>query len=50
MGRRSYEMGAAQGGFADNPYQVPNFIITHSVPEKPAHGVEPFKFVTDGFV
>jgi dihydrofolate reductase len=48
MGRQAYEVGAAQDGFADNPYQVPTFILTHHVPEKPAKGAESFVFVTDG--
>jgi dihydrofolate reductase len=48
MGRRSYDIGAAQDGFADNPYQVPTFILTHRVPQKPAKGAESFVFVTDG--
>jgi dihydrofolate reductase len=48
MGRRSYEVGAAQDGFADNPYQMPTFIVTHHVPEKVARGAESFVFVTDG--
>ena len=48
MGKRTYEVGAAQDGFADNPYQVPTFIITHHVPEKPARGAGSFLFVTDG--
>jgi dihydrofolate reductase len=48
MGRRAYEVGAAQDGFADNPYQVPTFILTHHVPEKVTKGAETFVFVTDG--
>ena len=48
MGRRAYEVGAAQDGFADNPYQVPTFILTHHVPEKPVNGAESFIFVTEG--
>ena len=48
MGRRSYDVGAAQDGFADNPYQVPTFILTHHVPEKVARGAESFVFVRDG--
>ena len=48
MGRRSYEIGAAQDGFVDNPYQVPTFVLTHHVPQKPAKGAEAFVFVTDG--
>ena len=48
MGRGAYDLGAAQDGFADNPYQVPTFIITHRVPEKKSKGAEDFIFVTDG--
>jgi dihydrofolate reductase len=48
MGRRSYETGVEQGGYADNPYQVPTFVLSHSVPEKKAPGAESFVFVTDG--
>jgi dihydrofolate reductase len=48
MGRRAYDVGAAQDGFADNPYQVPTFVLTHRVPRKTAKGAESFVFVTDG--
>jgi dihydrofolate reductase len=48
MGRRAYEVGAAQGGYADDPYQVPTFVLTHHIPEKVARGAEAFIFVTDG--
>jgi dihydrofolate reductase len=48
MGRRAYDIGAAQDGFADNPYQVPIFVLTHRIPQKPAKGAESFIFVTDG--
>ena len=48
MGRRSYNLGAEQAGFEDNPYQVPTFILTHTVPEKVTKGGEGFIFVTDG--
>jgi dihydrofolate reductase len=48
MGRRSYDMGAAQDGFVDNPYQVPTFVLTHAVPDRVAKGAEAFIFVTDG--
>jgi dihydrofolate reductase len=48
MGRRSYNLGAEQAGFEDNPYQVPTFILTHDVPESVAKGAEGFSFVTDG--
>lgn len=48
MGRRAYDIGAAQDGFVDNPYQVPTFVLTHHVPEKAAKGAEAFIFVIDG--
>jgi len=48
MGRRSYDIGAEQDGFVDNPYQVPTFVLTHDVPERAAKGAEAFIFVTDG--
>jgi dihydrofolate reductase len=48
MGRRAYDIGAAQNAFADNPYQVPTFVLTHRVPEKVAPGTESFVFVTNG--
>ena len=48
MGRRTYEIGAAQDGFVDNPYQVTHFVLSHNVPEKPAKGTTTFIFVTDG--
>ena len=48
LGRRTYEIGAAQDGFVDNPYPVPHFVITHTAPDKPAPGAESFKFITDG--
>ncbi len=49
MGRRTYEIGAAQpDGYADDPYQVPTFVLTHHVLEKVAKGAEAFIFVTDG--
>lgn len=48
MGRRAYDIGAAQDGFADNLYKVPTFVLTHRIPEKVARGAESFIFVTDG--
>ena len=48
MGRHSYEAGVAQGGFADDPYQVPTFVLTHHVPQEIPKGAESFVFVTDG--
>jgi dihydrofolate reductase len=48
MGRRTYEVGDEQDGFADNPYSAVNFVLTHHVPEKQPTGSTPFVFVTDG--
>lgn len=48
MGRRSYDIGANQDGFADNPYSVPTFVLSASVPKSVARGAEAFTFVTDG--
>lgn len=48
MGRRSYEMGNQYDGYVDNPYQVPHFILSHSVPDTLAKGFTDFTFVTDG--
>jgi dihydrofolate reductase len=47
MGRRTYDVGAEQNGFAENPYDVPTFIVSHTVPETIAQGAEAFVFVTD---
>ncbi|MBN9389700.1 MAG: dihydrofolate reductase [Chloroflexi bacterium] len=49
MGRTSYEM--CQGDFTDYEFQVPLFILTHSVPTVVARGENDklsFHFVTDG--
>jgi dihydrofolate reductase len=48
MGRRSYDIGARQGGFADDPYQASQFVLTHQAPQTPAKGAESFVFVSDG--
>jgi dihydrofolate reductase len=48
MGRRSYDIGAQQDGFADNPYRVPTFIVSSSTPATRSKGAEDFVFVTDG--
>jgi len=48
MGRRAYDVGAQQDGFADNPYQVPTFVLTTEVPKQVTKGAEAFVFVTDG--
>jgi dihydrofolate reductase len=47
MGRRSYEIGALQDSFVDNPYHIPTFIVTHHVPEKVARGAESCIFVKE---
>ena len=48
MGRHSYEAGLAQGGYEDNPYRVPTFVLTHQVLQDVPKGAESFVFVTDG--
>jgi dihydrofolate reductase len=51
MGKRAYNTGEESGGYEDDPYQVPNFIVTHHVPEQTAAGENDqrrFIFVTDG--
>ncbi len=48
MGRRAFDIGAAQDGFADNPYQVPTFVLTHHNPQSISKGAESFVFVMDG--
>ena len=47
MGKRTYDEGARQGGFAENPYQVDHVVLCHEPPAVPAEGT-PFIFVTDG--
>ena len=47
MGRRTYDMGASQDGFADNPFKVDHFVVSHSTPETPAKGDTSFTFVAD---
>ncbi len=48
MGRRSYDLGDQFDGFVSTPYKVPHFVLSHTVPEKPAKGETAFTFVTDG--
>ena len=45
MGRQTYDLGDKMNGFADNPYKVPHFVLSHSVPEKSAQGTTNFIFV-----
>jgi dihydrofolate reductase len=49
MGWRAYDM--AQGDFTGYEFQVPIFVLTHTVPQKAAKGENEklkFSFVTDG--
>ncbi|MFN2470363.1 MAG: dihydrofolate reductase family protein [Gaiellaceae bacterium] len=46
MGRRAYDMGVDEG-YDDYEYDVPIFVATHRVPERPARG-RSFRFVTEG--
>jgi len=48
MGRRTYDQGAEVDGFADSPYTVEHFVLTHHVPEETARGEMTFTFVTEG--
>ncbi|MFG2063978.1 dihydrofolate reductase family protein [Micromonospora sp. NPDC048871] len=48
MGRRTYDMGASQGGFVDNPFKVEHFIVSHDTPDELAKGDTSFIFVSDG--
>ncbi|TDC82199.1 dihydrofolate reductase [Micromonospora sp. KC606] len=48
MGRRTYDSGASQDGFAANPFQVEHFIVSHGTPDEPARGETRFTFVSDG--
>jgi len=46
VGRRTYDIGAQQGGFADSPYRVPHFVLSYRAP--PVQGEPPIIFVQDG--
>ena len=48
LGRRTYDQGDSMDGFADSPYTVEHFVLTHDVPEEAAKGEMTFIFVTDG--
>ena len=48
MGRRMFDLGAEQSGWADNPpYPVPIFVPTHNAPDKTGSATN-ITFVTDG--
>jgi dihydrofolate reductase len=48
LGKRTYDAGASQGGFTDNPYRVDHFVLCHQAPSKVAEGNTAFTFVSDG--
>lgn len=47
MGRRTYDQGASQDGFVDNPFPVEHFVVSHSAPEQVAKGDTVFHFIPD---
>ncbi len=47
IGRRTYDLGVAHNGFANNPYDVAHIVLTHTTPTEPASGTEQFTFVAD---
>ncbi len=48
LGRRTYDIGVQQGGFADSPYRVPHFVLAHQAPPGPTQGEPSMIFVRDG--
>lgn len=48
MGRRFYDLGDQFDGFINPPFRVPHFVLSHTIPDKPARGEIAFTFVTDG--
>ena len=48
LGRRTYDMGAAQSGFADTPYRVPHFVLSNTVPVASTAGSIEFMFIEAG--
>jgi dihydrofolate reductase len=47
VGRRAYNTGGEHES-ADDPYQMPHFIITHHIPERALKAGSKIQFVTDG--
>jgi dihydrofolate reductase len=47
MGRRTYDMGADQDGFVDNPFPVEHFVVTRTTPDTLAKGDTSFTFLAD---
>lgn len=48
VGRRTYDQGDRVDGFANSPYKVEHFVLTHDAPERAARGEINFTFVTEG--
>jgi dihydrofolate reductase len=49
MGRRMFDLGAAQSGWVKNPpYAAPIFVVSHNIPDEIAAGGTNYTFVTDG--
>jgi len=45
MGRRAYDQGDGMDGFAQSPYTVEHFVVTHEAPDRRARGEMKFTFV-----
>jgi dihydrofolate reductase len=45
LGKRTFDIGDAQGGFADSPYKVPHFVLTHEPRPSMNKGGVVFTFV-----
>lgn len=48
MGRRSYSVGAEHSDSANEPYQMPHFVLTHHAPDPASIKDSRVSFVTDG--
>jgi dihydrofolate reductase len=48
LGRGAYGTGDDAGGWADTPYRVPHFVVTHRPPPVPPDGPVEFVFVREG--
>jgi dihydrofolate reductase len=48
IGRRTYDLGDGMDGFAQSPYTVDHFVLTHEAPARTARGAMRFVFVTEG--
>ena len=45
IGRRTYDQGDGMDGFAQSPYTVEHFVVTHEAPDGAARGEMKFTFV-----